>query len=417
MLEILFKTIPKGVNELYWYLCLIGIAFLFRNRTPQKNIIARYLVLLFVFSIIWRVLYGISSARYALNLVYYSIVFLAFGINELLHTNKKAIAIIVATGLAFLVLHDSFFDIEKDDYIYYAISSAIKRIDRNPNEHCFYIVDKDYYRIRYLSKVENTKKIRSQEINEIDEIIDKKKIAYIRPVVVRVASKKERSYNTSIYEPNSTNRKIISLNRGDKEFFIYRFPTGITCYPVSGVAQTNNDNYVEEINMTMEYVDSDTESFQKLSKNIRDYSSVFDISNSYNRTPRNGYFHTTTKLKEEDVFTVTDIDSIQGNSVYIKKDNGPVYFFSEKKLQNGNYICSLYIKGKPGTNVKIVYTPNIWSPQILADFVIPDKRVFYLETSFSVSSITKPGYFILGTVFWGGEVYYDNILLKRVESL
>lgn len=422
-MDTFLRLIPKAVNELIFYFTAIcSVFFLYRNR---KKIVIPSISILIIFMILWRVYVQINSSRYALALVIpFTLLFSFICYKFATCRNIYCIGFlsIFLFVYLFLILKKAF-PISSDNLSLYYISDFNNYFSRRSTNILFFLPDKDILRIVYNSnphRNQNLHYFRNNDQSPEDFI---RKYNTINFDAIYSATVKTHSFS----EPQTDNDNIsfkkigsIYYQKDKKNTIHYYFIRNLLgAYTIADQTDLMLDSGLL-INGGLESVDTPEDSYDKLKKNIKNYSTYYSYDSSI-LTPVNSYFHSVSVLPDNlPYFNCSNVSPISGNySAQIRTTNGSSYLFFNQKFFNGSYHYSFLLRGDKFTHVSIVvdyYKNHKWMPIQDVSFYIPDSNTYKLEKSFSVKDLKEGDYFILGANISSGEAFLDNFYLQKTDD-
>lgn len=419
MLEIFIKLIPKASNEFVFVLGLLGLFILCQNKRKSEYV---HVILIIIFGMItWRVVYRITSSRYASALIYpFSILTSYFLVFLIRHKSKRKTLIIIIVGICLIAswtcknynvtqinssvitlaqLHDQ--KNIKDKWTLFVPEEdllRIKQFEKNDNSFSIYQEDKTINDVKaFISDYKTVGKkalfciiLDSETNSNVNQRMDEGKYQHILSVFYQ----KNRKKRLHVYSVES-NASVLTLSNNK------------TIQPESGIL-SNGD---------LELLDSPQKSHDKLKSHIGRYALFYDFDETI-RTPVNAYFHNDSSFTQFlPYYNCFGSDSISGlNSARISISKGVGYILFYQRFHSGKYQYSVTLKGKKGTTVCLVYdvfNDKHWDVRPLALFTIPNKGIFKITTSFDVQFPASEDFFLVGAWVNNGEVYLDNFCITN----
>ena len=108
-------------------------------------------------------------------------------------------------------------------------------------------------------------------------------------------------------------------------------------------------------------------------------------------------------------------DAIAGNSsARINAPDVPARLMFERQLPDGNYECTLLVRGSRGTEITVLYDAyrnNERKTVPVATARLTDKRLYRITARFSINDLVEGDWFQFGVEVVKGEASLDNVTL------
>lgn len=412
---IIFKSFPKGMNELIFWGGILGFLYYFlkkNNKTQMVNL----LLLCVLFMIIWRVILGsniVFSSRYFLILIIPFVIAFSYFLSNGLLSSKRVHRTLTFLLLLFILLLFSIKIFNRDNICHpiYAIHDSITA-KHNNDYFSVFVPKEEYYRILYLGNNKNLQS-RGLSINSITDFSSDYKSPY--PAEVYLTEKSKKKPNKESFNNYKTLKETVFIDNvpgASKSHFVFKIEPEIICNPISTneIPLIPNNSLI--VNGDFEEIDSPEETAQKIKKHNSNYAL---FNNKALHTAYNTYFHNSATTGSIIDFTITDTNSIVGNSAYLSAYNKSTSFlFFYQRFSNGQYTYSALIKGNKNTRVTLLYDSYYdkhWHINPVVEFKLPDKRLYFVSVPFSVNNLNDQDFFLLGFSVKDGEALFDNISL------
>ena len=427
MLEALGK-IPKGVNIIIFIWAIIGLILLLMDPKVRKEKFFYLSLAVVGFMVLWRILIGIDSSRYATGLILPFTVFASYlicsaGRKKHLPVRLTLYAAIACMGFILLKMNtDSVFRNYSSDIV----SELFKDIEQERDIRMFRAPWKDFSRILFSTRLSRNIKATAwdgeHEKENVHKFLVNYDIAY--PETVYNVDSRTIEGDKEVWEAiRSKHRHVASLiedTRKEKKQLIFLLSSDNQGVPVS---ENNIPPYSPNLleNGDMEELDSPEESDVKIKAHIGNSVANNKSDAPAVRTPRNAHFSSAADADALPEVNAQNDFAIAGeHSARIRaatKDTA--YLLFDKRFSNGKYDYSMLIKGETGTNVSIlceVCKDGGSEIRQVGSFVIPDRRLFLITTHFSVDDLNGEDYFRAGVSVQTGEAYFDNFSLTPAAS-
>ena len=427
-LKTIFTTIPKSVNEIIFVLGLLGIVLPFA-KNERDRLFQRITLIIIFFMVIWRALYQIESSRYASGLILPFTIGASYLIFKLNHLKSNSIVLrIVFPCLLFLVV---VLWVKKD----FQVSAVNQNINRIVDVHArmnkkadtiLITPHNDMGRLKYYGS-SNRQWVEpyflEQNHADLSNFIEKFKTVNYRllyDIVVRSGDTSKVSAKTK----DAKYKQVLSLfaqKNKKKKHCVYLIESKGSYRSVSSHDMDEFDSGLLQ-NGDLEKLDSPERSYEKLKKHITYYEDFYVYDPSI-RTPENAYFFNNQAVTHyRPFYTCTSENAISGKSsayIRINAEKEVSYFLFYQRFHNGKYHYSFQVKGKKGTKVCLLYDMNQdkkYEVRPLAYFVLPNTQTYDVQTVFSVDTLAKDDFFLVGAWVYNGEAYLDNFKLDRIDN-
>lgn len=405
-MKVILQTIPNGVFITYLCFGLLGLFVFVKNNI--KNNQCHALLAIIIFMVLWRVVIGISSKRYASALIPIFLGLTVYILFRLRNCKEKIFSYIFWVTFLLILIIDfySVFKSRPYKYIHLNTADCISYFAKNKTINVC-VEKKEIDRLRYYTPKSNNVNIfflRPWEHNIYEFSSSYSSLLYI-------SSDGQRSINPA---PDSFSYECICALRSgknkEKRFFLIH--ENIICEPI-GFNQIHpvEDNLLQ--NGDFEIVDSLEESNRKNEAHLRFYKS--NIYPEY-ITPKNVFYYSN-RFNSFQRFILDSNDSIDGMySLRIESNSRSAHSRFYQRFKSGNYNIDLYVKGSPNTSVTLYYdilVKNEWVVVPITKFVIPDKRVFHISKDFLTTKQDPNSYFQIGVYITNGQAIIDNVTIQR----
>ena len=291
---------------------------------------------------------------------------------------------------------------------YYAIAEMINSHNEAVKEEVFFISEKDFERISYLSQANN--------------------LGNAKRVYFPYKNNFKKPYYPSIIDidtdnsigPDDNREQICSFITGrnsQKRIRVFRSAPSIRLEINPSPALIDTTGNILQ-NGTIEELDSAEESHKKLVDQVVNYSSFFKFDESV-RTPKKAYFKVMSGTEKLPSLGVDSFSPIDGqHSAFIKFNNGAAILFFGQPFSNGHYSYSFSLQGKKGTLIQPVYSARSsgqWSITPICLFTVPDSRAFRISCTFDIDGLNDSDFFFVGVKVQNGETLLDDFVLNRKE--
>lgn len=408
-----------------YFIGLVGIMLPLSKR-KRLLLFQRIVLITVLFMVIWRTLYQIESSRYASGLIYPFTLATSFFLVRILKPNFKINRVIILcliSLIAFLWIKKEFFVTSINLNI-----NTIADIHQKNNEagDCILIAPhNDAGRLKYHDSGKNRieQYFLEQNRTELSAFVDKFKLvnySILYDIVVKTND------TTKVLAKNNSakHRQVLSLftqKAQKKKHCVYLIePRG--SYQVLLSTDTYGADSGILQNGDLELLDSPEQSYEKLKKQISNYSEYYDYDPSI-RTPVNAYFFNNKSVTQyRPFYSCTTTNAISGDTsafIRINASNNVGYFLFYQRFGNGKYKYSFRVKGKKGTKVCLLYDTNQkkeWRVCPLVYFIIPNSQTYIVQSDFKINHLRDNDYFIVGAWVYNGEAYLDNFKLDRLDN-
>ena len=434
MLESLEK-IPKGVNIVIFIWAMIGLFLLLRNPKMRKEKLFLISLGILSFMAAWRVLFHISTSRYAAGLILPFVIFASYFLYNSRKRRHVLVRLVLYAAIAcsgVIVLKMNLDSVTRHESAV-AVSEVFRAVDGSGGNYMFRAPWKDFPRIYYFSRMKDG----ILGVYEPDTFIlnysnvFKDTVLYIETKDIW-GNDREKTAGTDSGNRKSArvqeklNRKyklIASLVEDvddNKKHFIYILSSDNRCVPVlKDRIPPYRPNLLD--NGNLEELDTAEESREKLKSFLGDRSLPPDAAGPVAGTPRSVGFSvgpdSTTALPEVGIQNDSRIDG--NNSARISIPDGTASMIFDRRFSNGDYEYSMLVQGKKGTTVRAVCEitkDGVRTVRQIATLLIPDGRLFLITTHFSVEDLGQDDFFQVGATVRNGEANLDNFSLTRVDA-
>ncbi len=402
MINVLLNTIPKGINEYFFYISIVS-ALLSLTIKRDKRVLVLLSIALFM--IIWRVFIRITSSRYSIAIIYpsillYSIALAQFCLSIKILFAKRIVFLAFLFLLIIFAIKDTSISITnhriKDVVDFMHFISTKKKVS-------FFIQSKEEKRLSFYTD-------KTIPINEITET--EYYFYYIREYhsnsdfdcIHRISSHKD---NFQVTQDSS--KKIYSFSQGgkNKNYFTLTKRNKPYLDVFYSFVETNNmlDNGdFEEIETRENHINR---SKQYLHQYPNSHETLFAKGSFF-------HFGKSSPLSESDYFGIISSDTISGShSAKISTLGYPGYLFFYEHLDPGVYILAFLTKASPQTDISTLVNINGSVQYFPANFTINDYGLHQATVGFFVQ---KCDFFMLGFSV-NGTVTIDNVVLRKIDTL
>ena len=436
MLDSLNK-IPKGVNLIIFIWALVGLFLLLRDRGVRKEKLFYISLGMIGFMIFWRALIETISSRYVLGLILPFTGLAAYLLFDVM-TKRRHLLVRLALCTAIIISGYIFLRMNLDSSFRNYSSTVISEIFADMEKedvrgnYKFSAGWRDFSRVFFTSRL-NGRITPVKDILVHDYVVDYRNVYPDTFFNMESRMLDDDPVAMDRLRPHML-ASLIEDTRKHKKQYIFFLSNGNQCVTISeNRIPPYRPNLLE--NGDFEVLDSQEESYAKFKSNIENYALSQDVDESI-RTPRGAYFCTASDLSLPPDVNTQESGAIAGKySVRIQsRTTSPRSKYSidfiprgtditslmfDRRFSNGEYDYSMLVKGKKGTQVRILY--EAWKNGIretvpLGIFTIPDKRLFQITTRFSVDGLEQGDYFQVGVSVQNGEAYLDNFSLTQSES-
>lgn len=422
------EKIPKGVNIIIFIWAVVGLVLLLRDPKIRKEVYFYIFLSVTLFMVVWRILIGIDTSRYAAGLILpftVSAAYLLYEAGKRRHFLVR-LALYVALACSGLILLKMNLDSVFRNYSSDIVSELFRDLDATREDYRFQVPGKDLSRILFASRLGHKVKVNAwyddRERDFANSFVPNYNIVYPDTVYnVDSRSIKDNAEVWDILRPKQIASLIEDTRKEKKQLvFILSSDNGNRGIPVS---ENRIEPYLPNLldNGDLEELDTPEESFEKLKTHIADYAGSQDETGTAAvRTPRSAFFATDSDTAPLPEFDVQNDFSIAGDhSMRIRAAKNAASLMFDKRFSNGVYEYSMLVKGETGTNVSIlceVCKDGGREIRTIARFIVPDKRLFRITTHLSVDDLNGEDYFLAGVSVKNGEAYFDNFSLTPAAS-
>ena len=423
ILKILFTIIPKSVNEFIFVLAAIGIVLLIQRK--EKRLYS-CLLMLTTLMIAWRLVFRIDSSRYALILIYPLTFLAAYVLGDLLKSGKKYSKLILLGLLAVMLFFWSKknYDVTQINTNLNVIAEVHEQYNRTNKDHALVMHFGDAGRVLYHEKIKGPCILYSdsQSVSNLSSFLNNFRIVNYNVLYDMIVNAKD-ACKIKVTQKRVRYKQILSIfcqKNKKKKHCLFLVETPADCRPVSRKDIIYDENNILD-NGNFEDVDSPERSYSKFKAHIDNYSVYYEY-NPLIRTPRNVYFdNAANTTQSRPYYNCSNDNPIAGqHSVCITNttSSGSMILF-EQKIPAGEYEYSALVRGEKNTKINLLYYANVekkWYLNTLATFIVPDKRLYLIKTSFVVDTPAKDDYLRVGASMTRGTAYFDNFMLYSVND-
>ena len=415
-----FEKIPKGVNIIVFIWAMIGLFLLLRNTKVRKEKLFILCLAVIGFMAAWRVLFKITTSRYAAGLILPFVVFASYFLYNAGKKRHGFVRLVLSAAIActgFIILKMNFDSVTRNESAV-AVSETFRVFDATRGNYMFRAPWKDFRRIYYFSRMSDNimgvydpaKLILNYNYVFKDTVLDVefKDIADNAEVLERLRQK-YRLVASLIEESNPKKKQLIYVLTSDNK-----------CVPIlKERIPPYRPNLLD--NGDLEELDTPEESCEKLKSLLGHFGTSPDAANPAARTPRAACFVAGSGSASIPEVGVQNDFRIAGDySARIRIPEGNASLMFDRHFTNGDYEYSMLVQGEKGTRVRAVYeVSKDGSHEVrqIATFLVPDRRMFLVTTHFSVEDLGREDFFQVGATVQNGEAYLDNFSLTTAEPV
>ena len=428
MLESLGK-IPKGVNIIVFIWAMIGLVLLLRDPKIRREKLFYIGLLAVGFMVAWRVLFRITTSRYAAGLILPFIVLASYFLYDSGKRRHWFVRLVLYTAIActgIIVLKMNLDSVTRNESAV-AVAEVFRNIDGNRGNrmYMFRAPWKDFRRIYYFSRMDGN----ILGVYDVPKLILNYSEVYVDTVLnVEARAMKDDALASGVSENAVWDKlkrdgrliaSVVEESNAKKKQLVYLLSSGNQCVPVlKDRILPYRPNLLD--NGDLEDLDTPEESREKLEAHLGEYALFPDGADPAARTPRAAYFSVksgSASIPEVGVRGDFPIDG--NNSARIRIPGGTAFLMFDRRFSNGTYEYSALVQGEKGTMVRILYEvckDGSRETRSLAMLRIPDKRVFLIKAHFSVDDLGQNDYFQAGASVQNGEAYLDDFSLTQAVS-
>lgn len=429
MLESLGK-IPKGVNIIVFIWALIGLVLLLRDPKIRKEKLFYIGLLAVGFMVAWRVLFRITTSRYAAGLILPFVIFASYFLynsGKRRHGFVRLVLYIAIACTGIIVLKMNLDSVTRNESAV-AVAEVFRNIDgsRRNRMYMFRAPWKDFRRIYYFSRMDGNilgvydvpKLILNYSEVYVDTVLNVEARAMKDDVLASGVS--EQAVWDKLKRDGRLIASVVEESNAKKKQLVYLLSSGNQCVPVlKDRIPPYRPNLLD--NGDLEELDTPEEFREKLVANLGEYVLSSDGADSAVRTPRASYFSVKSGSESipEEVGIRNDFPIDGNNSAWIRIPNGTAFLTFDRRFSNGTYEYSALVQGEKGTMVRIlceVCKDGSRKTRTVAMLRIPDKRIFLITAHFSVDDLGQNDYFQVGASVQNGEAYLDDFSLTQAVS-
>ena len=352
MLELLFITISKGVNEYVFVTGIVGFVLFLLQKTRLSAGFQAFTVVA-ALMISWRVAYRIESSRYSFGLIYLFSIVIAWQLSNTLHARSRFLnvfSVVLICGCLFF-FGKKLYGMNQINQNINVIADTFKQYAASDRDYIFKVQYYEYSRLRHRSGIKDM--LVTYSLNR--EVLNEQIAGYVQATDIIMAYQSNGDDN-DIIDPGVDKSKyteilsVYTQKNKKKKYHCYLIRSNVSCRAVSQSATGPLENNLL-VNGDVELADSPEASFAKLKKEIPGYESFCGIDET-TRTPENAYYYNKPEfLQDSPRYDDSDVDPIAGNrSVCIDMKNGEAFIRFYQKFSNGNYTYSMLVRGDPGTD-------------------------------------------------------------------
>lgn len=455
LLVVIFKgyeTIPKGVNEVLFVWAAIGIFLLLRHRKDLKDQAYLYIGLIVIaFMVFWRMFFLNISSRYSFGLILpLAVIASGFLLNGLKKRRRPLVrfallaAIVVST---IIMVWMNFNGLTRNGH-YDIMAEIFSGLDtpkvkekqpvlpRQKKNYIFTVEKEHFFHIGVIGGLDRT----HMEAMDNDTTLDEYLADYSRVYPITLVNVMSRDNNEEPTRNGYRITKLVSLCENKKKpkyRLIYSIVPDFAdqCVPISASQIGPYPANLLE-NGDFELMDSAEESAEKLKLHVPEGAM---IATDEFQTPRNAFFSANLPEKRKtnallevrwdwvrnlinfpqqrlpECGLASGEDAIVGNSsVRINAPDVPARLMFERLLPDGNYECTLLVRGSRGTEITVLYDEsrnNERKTVPVATAKLMDRRPYRITARFSVNGLAEGDRFQFGVEVVKGEASLDNVTL------
>ena len=455
LLVVIFKgyeTIPKGVNEVLFVWAAIGIFLLLRHRKDLKDQAFLYIGLIVIaFMIFWRMFFLNISSRYSFGLILpFAVIASGFLLDGLKKRRRPLVrfALFAAIAVSTVVMVWMNFNGLTRNGHYDVVAEIFSDLD-NPKgtekqpvlpkqkaNHVFTVEKEHFFHIGVIGGLERT----HMEAMDNDMTLDEYLADYTQMYPETLVNIMSRDPDATPKKDGYKITKIVSLCENKKKpkyRLIYSIvpDSANRCVPVSASQIGPYPANLLE-NGDFEHADSAEESAEKLKLHLPE--GAMTATEEF-RTPRNAFFSAEPPEKRKldamlevrwdwvrnlinipqqrlpECGLVSGGDAIAGNgSARINAPDVPARLMFERQLPDGNYECTLLVRGSRETEITVLYDVSRNGEREtvpVATARLTDKRPYRITARFSVDDLAAGDWFQFGVGVVKGDACLDNVTL------
>lgn len=425
-----FGKIPKGVNIIIFIWAAVGLVLMLRDPKFRKEKLFYVSLVVIGFMVIWRILYGIDTSRYAAALILPFTVFAAYLLYD---SGKKRhflvrLALYIALACSGFILPKMIQDSVFRNYSSDVMSEMFRDLDKTHRDYIFRTPGKDFSRILFASNLRRNIKVyvwddesREQERERVHKYVINYKTVY--PDSVFNVDARTIKGDKEVWDRLGP-KQIASLvedTRKEKKQLVFILSSDNQCVPVS---ENRFEPYRPNLldNGDLEALDSPEESFDKLKANIGIGALDHDGPDPAVRTPRSAFFSSASgnvDATPPEVSVQNDLSIAGDHSARIRAADDAASLMFDKRFSNGKYEFSMLAKGETGTSISVVCEvckDSGREVRTIAKLTLPDRRLYRITTHLSIDDLNDDDYFLAGVSVKNGEAYFDNFSMMPAAS-
>ena len=448
LLVVIFKgyeTIPKGVNEVLFAWTAIGILLLLRHRKDLKDQTYLYIGLIVIaFMIFWRMFFLNISSRYSFGVILpFAVIASGFLLDGLRKRRQPLVrfalfAAIVASTVVMVWMN--FNGMTRNQH-FDLVAEIFSGIDATKESHTFTVQKENFFRIGVVGGLDRS----SMETTDDEAIFEDYLADYSRVYPETLVNIMSRDPDAKPKKDGYKITKIVSLCENKKKpkyRLIYSIvpDSANQCVPVSA---SQIEPYPANLlgNGDFEGMDSAEESAAKFRLHVPE--GAMTASDEF-RTPRDAFFSAKPPEKRKmdallevrwdwvrnlinipqqrlpECGSAYGEDAIAGNSsVRINAPDVPARLMFDRQLPDGNYECTLLVRGNRGTEITVLYDVDRNGERKavpVATAKLTDKRLYRITARFSVNDLAESDHFQFGVEVVKGEARLDNVTLTLLDK-
>ena len=435
-----FENVPKGVNEVLFVWAAIAIFLLLRHQKELKNQAYLHIALIVIaFMTFWRVFFLNISSRYTSGLILPYVIFASFflfnGLNKRRRPLVRLALLAAIIGSTVCMVWMNFNGLTRNQH-YDVVGAIFSGIDATKENHVFTVQKENFFRIGVIGGLDRSRMEAMGDETTLDEYL----ADYSRIYPETLVNIMSRDNNEEPVKNGYRITKLVSLTENKKKpkyRFIYSIvpDSADSCVPISASQIGPYPANLLE-NGDFELMDPAEESAEKFKLHVPE--GVMTATEEF-RTPRNAFFSAEPPEKRKtdaqmevrwdwvrklinyprqrlpECGTISGEDVIAGNnSARINAPDIPARLIFERQLPDGNYECTLLVRGSRGTEITVlydVYRNNERKTVPVATVRLMDKRLYRVTARFSVDGLAGGDSFQFGVGVVKGEAALDNVTL------
>ena len=422
-----FGKIPKGVNIIVFIWAMIGLFLLLRDPKLRKEKLFFISLAAVGFMVAWRILFRITSSRYATGLILPFVVCASYFLYNSGKRRHAFVRFVLYTAIActgIIILKMNLDSVTRNESAV-TVAEIFRNVDGTRGNHMFRAPWKDFRRIYYFSHMNDN----ILGVYNVSKLILNYNEVYVDTVLnVEAKAMKADARDSGVPEETVWNKlgqdarliaSVVEESNVKKKQLVYLLSSDNRCVPV---LKDRIPPYRPNLlgNGDMEATDTPEESREKLGSHLGEYAMSPAGSHQTVRTPQSAYFSVKSgSASLPEVGVLNDSRIAGNNSARIQIPSGTAYLMFDRRFSNGAYEYSALVQGKKGTMVRLLHEicrDGSRTVRSIALLRIPDERLFQITAHFSVDGLKEDDYFQVGASVQNGEAYWDNFSLTPAES-